>query len=178
MRDWLLTLLTQPDAFPAAKAADFWFGALGFVITIVGFALAWLKLSRVQEASKAAEKALNDFRFRVQRYEATSDISVARYALNTILKTADVNIPKDMADLLSDISQAIGRIMPVVSASNGELGKALAKTKTSIERTIGRIEDASYNDGVGVNAANLRKLARNALDILHTSHQLLQERSL
>lgn len=175
MSAWLFTLAMKPDTFPLLKAADFWFGAVGFIITICGFGIAWFKLARVQAAAKAAEEALDTFRFRVQRYEATSDLSIAQYALTTIGKVGDSYNSRDVVEMLSDVSQALGRVESVVRTENLEIASNIGRSITSVEKTIRRLEreGAPHNQ---VSSADLRKLARATIVILHSSKQVLQDK--
>jgi hypothetical protein len=167
------TWLTDPTSIQTLKAADFWFGAIGFAITLAGFVVAYIKLNRVEKAASAAELALKRFKFRSASYEAANDAAVSIKSVAFLTKHVEAGEWSDISRMLTELRHANVRMQPTVSTADSQTGKALEKLSVGMERTIRKIELASAPSEFPVKA-DVLKMTRNITDLMHVIQQLTQ----
>ena len=157
-------LLSDPTSFWLLKAADFWVGAVGFLITAVTFFLGWYKLTKVQSE--------------IAHYDAIfeSNGMAAKYQeMMGKLDEADVDW-KMIASIMTSIKiDSVGIELTLKEADKVDLGEEVRKNSIKLEKIISGIENSVTGNGVLPDKAYVQKTIRSGREIVGKSLRVFKE---
>ena len=164
-------LLSDPTSFWLLKAADFWVGAVGFLITAVTFFHGWYKLTKVQSEVKAVKS-------RIAHYDAIfeSNGMAAKYQeMMGKLDEADVDW-KMIASIMTSIKiDSVGIELTLKEADKVDLGEEVRKNSIKLEKIISGIENSVTGNGVLPDKAYVQKTIRSGREIVGKSLRVFKE---
>lgn len=171
MPDWI----ADPTSVPFWKAADFWFGAIGFVITIIGFRVGLKRLRAVEAASSAATAAVLAFKFKVRAYDAAKDAAEAQYALQSALRHLDGPAWLHVQTSLDDATSAMKRVSPQLQQPPPRMSARLKQFHSDIDKIIISIDQGIRDPERLPDIADVGRLIRSYREYVSEIQQIMDQ---
>ncbi|WP_374944115.1 hypothetical protein [Sphingomonas sp.] len=167
--------ITDPTSIPFLHAADFWFGSAGFVITLATFGLGWRKLLKVERAAKAAQKAVEDMKLRVSRYDATVDASEALYSYREISRHLDAPDWRGIVVSMSNVRHSAIRMDKILEEVDQTTAKELKRAANKLDKHIRVIEEAISSASPYPEQHVIRASIRTGEEVLVKAKRLIED---
>lgn len=164
------TFFADPTSIATLRALDFWFGAVGFVITMATFVLGWMKLRTVQIE-------VENVKSRFAKFDAVFELSeFARIYDDIIVRLDDPSVDwRSIASDLSKIKRNSSKIEKLLLVTSEDGARELKKISTKIEKFVMAIDAAYLGKNPLPEEDVFRKFIRNAGEIAVSSRHHLEE---
>lgn len=165
-----MNFLFDPTSYWLAKAADFWMGFFGFVITVLGFGVGLHRLRKVQAEVEAVKS-------RFAQYDAVFESMEIITEYDGILNRLDRN-PIDWRSIsysMVAIKRSSPRIEAALKGANAELATEVRRGYRGLEKFIQTIDSANTGDGDFPEQVKFRRFLRLATENMINSKRCLEE---
>jgi hypothetical protein len=168
--------IADPVSVPFLHAANFWFGAIGFGITLATFALGWRKLAKVEKAAKAASEAVQAMKLRVSRYDASVDASEALYRYREIGRHLDPLDWRAIVRSMSSVRRSTIRMDATLDGIDQGAVKELRRVSKALDKHIRVIEEALSGGSAFPADHVIRATVRSGEEALEKAKRLIEDK--
>lgn len=163
-------MLSDPTSFWLLKAADFWFGAIGFLLTLATFVFGWLKLRNVQEE-------VSNVKARFARYDAVFEIAEIIRLYDDISFELDAMSSnwRLVASDLAKVRRMGSKIELVVRGADEDLAKEIKRNWNKAEKFISAIDGSFLHKNALPDEDMVKRFLRSASGTMVTARHILEE---
>jgi hypothetical protein len=172
--------ITNPTNDVLLEPLGYWLGVLGFVITLGGFWIGYVKLKKIQAAADAAKMAVDSFKIKLVHYEALNDATEAGTSVRSIQRHVRNDGWKDAGETYEIVRSAIGRICTVLDP---ELDLVILSDVVTMNQQISALCSTIETSIYGAtkpfpDKPKTLKMIRAHSDLLIKLERILRERAL
>lgn len=154
-----------PDSALDVAGWGFWFGLLGLLLSLVGFAITFRQLAKTKDASEAARVAVERIRNSLAVFDGANEASRASYALGTTLTHVRNGMWRDAADSYADVRRSLMRLRSieyVALSHQPDIDEAM----NFIARLCDRIEAQKSKGSFSIDVAKTCSIIRDHDELL------------
>lgn len=136
-------------AFNPSHAADvagwgFWLGALGLLLTVVGFAVTLRQLAKTKSAAEAAKSEVDRIQSSMKQYDSAHEVSRASYALGVARKHFKNEAWDDGADSYSDVRNSLISLKANIDDLDIDTIRSIDKSTLYVDKICERVDRGDF----------------------------------
>lgn len=134
----------------------FWLGILGLALTIVGFAVTLIQLTKTKTAASAVADEVERIRQSLAKYDAAQDIAKAGYALSATRRYLDNEAWQDVSDSYEDVRRGLIQFKVGGHINDPLIDHRIEEASDYIQKLCARIESGLQRPPVSLNISKTR----------------------
>ena len=169
--DWLF----DPAHAVEVAAYGFLLAVFGSLVTLMGRGATYWQARDAKRSAKDAQKAVQEFKFRSDRYYAFRDLSQASYALEMTKRHLNNDAWRDAAESYDDARQAIIRMQLAAPEIMPGDGKSLSRMTSHMASFCNAVDAALADKGDFPDKFKVMATMRRNYETIVTLQRSLQE---
>jgi len=159
-RHTLLSWPFKPENNALVAGWGFWLAIAGLVLTLIGFAVTLVQLSKAKGAATAVEDEIKRIRESLSQYDAAQDIAKSSYALAATRRYLSNGAWQDVSDSYEDVRRGLVQVKGSGNLTDADLLTQIGAASDYIQKLCSRIERGLERPPVIIDASKTRAMLR------------------